>query len=48
MTKWLAIREYERRKAEFEDRKIRIEKTKEDNRVMVMDSNTMDPLTKEW
>jgi hypothetical protein len=32
---------------EFENRKIRLEQSKEENR-MKMDSNTIDPLTKQW
>jgi hypothetical protein len=48
MTKWIAIRENEKRKAGFQDRKIRLNETKEENRVMMMDPNTMDPVTKDW
>jgi hypothetical protein len=46
--KWKEIREDEKRKAAFEDRRIQLEGDKEENRVMMMDPTTMDALIKEW
>jgi hypothetical protein len=40
-------REDEKSKAECEDKKIRLEETKEEIRVMTMNPNKMNPLTKE-
>jgi hypothetical protein len=42
------IREDEKRKAEFEDKRSGLEEEKEENLVMIMDPTTMDVLTKEW
>jgi hypothetical protein len=46
--KWEAIREDEKRKDTFEDRRIRFEEEREENWVMTMDPSTMDALMKEW
>ncbi|KAK1619594.1 hypothetical protein QYE76_025111 [Lolium multiflorum] len=46
--KWEAIREDEKRKATFEDRRIWLDEEKEENWVMMMDPTTMDAVTKEW
>jgi hypothetical protein len=46
LRKWEEIREDEKRKAAFEDRMIRLEEKKEENRVMMMDPTIMDALIK--
>jgi hypothetical protein len=42
------IREDEKRKAVFKDRRIQLEEEKEEKHVMMMNPTTIDALTKEW
>lgn len=53
MTRWLQIREYENRKADCEECKIRLEETKiradiiaKENQVMMLDPTAIDTLTR--
>jgi hypothetical protein len=55
MKMWLATREDEKRKAEFEEQRIHLEEDKaraaiiaDETRVMTMDPHKMDPITREW